>query len=90
MKIIALKICVFKAFVNLGSAARGPRENKEEEKFESKPAAVKPTFRGKLNLKDTGAQNTDQGNSTAANTSYGFSVTYKQERKEGDQKEGDD
>jgi len=44
-----------KAFVNLGSAARGPRENKEEEKVESRPVPVKPTFRGKLNLKDTGA-----------------------------------
>lgn len=48
---------------------------------------MKPTFKGKLNLKDTGAQNTDQG--IAANTSYTFNVTYKSERKEGEQKEGE-
>jgi len=69
-----------KAFISFGSFARGPREEKtEEEKAPSKPA-TKPTFKGKLNLKGTGANETE-ADTQASKTNYSFNVTYKPEHK---------
>lgn len=60
-------------FVNLSSAARsGQWQNNEEEKHEPRPAAVKPTFRGKANLTGTGGgQDKTEGNRT-----YDFAVAF--------------
>ena len=49
---------------------------------EVKKGPVKPTFRGKLSLKGAGADTADSG----VKTDYGFSVTYKTEHNDNDEK----
>jgi len=58
----------------LGAGAR-ERNFDEEEKTEPRPAAVKPTFKGRMNLKGTGstANDKDEG----VRPSYDFKVSYK-------------
>jgi len=71
-------------FVNLGSQARGGFEEKEQ-----KGPAVKPTFKGKMNVRG-------DETATGVNTAYDFGVKYKQpydefqkERREKNEGEGE-
>ena len=60
-------------FVNLGGGAKvGGGFNPEEEKKTDRAPAVKPTFRGKLNLTKTGGNPDDENAGVVTN--YGFNV----------------
>lgn len=48
-----------------------------EEQKEARPAAVKPTFKGKLNLTKTGGGGTNDEGNEGVVKSYDFGVTYK-------------
>ena len=61
-------------WINLGAGAR-ERNQDEEKKTESRPAAVKPTFKGRMNLKGTGSAAND--NDDSVRPSYDFKVSYK-------------
>lgn len=58
------------------SAKAGDRDGhpEEEKKGESRPAPVKPTFRGKANLKGTGGGQEKEEENAGVVTSYGFAV----------------
>jgi hypothetical protein len=60
-------------FINLGSKARVGGRPEEEFKAESRPAAVKPTFKGKLNLN---RGNQEQEGDFGVKTTYDFKVSY--------------
>jgi len=61
-------------WINLGAGAR-ERNFEEENKTESRPAAVKPTFKGRMNLKNTGSTVNETDDSVRP--SYDFKVSYK-------------
>lgn len=64
-------------WINLGAGAREHRDQDEERKTETRTPAVKPTFKGRMNLKGTGsAANEDD---TVVRPSYDFKVSYKTE-----------
>lgn len=52
-------------------------DHHEEEKKESRPAAVKPTFRGKANLKGTGGGQGTEGADTGPTHTYEFAVAFR-------------
>jgi len=61
-------------WVNLGAGARERRD--DEEVKADRPAAVKPTFKGRMNLTKTGAAADDEKD-YGVKTNYGFAVSYK-------------
>lgn len=61
-------------------------QKQEAPQVEEKKGPVKPTFRGKLNLRGAGADTTDSG----VKTNYGFEVKYRTEFAEGPKKDGDE
>jgi len=63
-------------WVNLGAGARERRD--DEEVRADRPAAVKPTFKGRMNLTKTGAS-ADDDKDYGVKTNYGFAVSYKTE-----------
>jgi len=67
-------------FISLGSSAKGAQKPAEEAKEKSE--AVKPTFKGKLNLTRTG--DGDQQHDQGVVKTYDFRNTYKQARPEGE------
>lgn len=74
-------------FVNLGSTAKGGATEEREERKEREPA-VKPQFRGKLNLKGTGGG--DTANEEGVIKSYDFRTNaYKQPNPEGGEPRGE-
>ena len=61
-------------------------QKQEAPQVEEKKGPVKPTFRGKLNLRGAGADTNDSG----VKTNYGFEVKYRTEHGEGPKKDGDE
>merc|ERR1712194_952499 len=61
-------------WVNLGAGARERRD--DEELKADRPAAVKPIFKGRMNLTKTGAA-ADDYKDYGVKTNYGFAVSYK-------------
>jgi hypothetical protein len=61
-------------------------QKQEAPQVEEKKGPVKPTFRGKLNLRGAGADTNDSG----VKTNYGFEVKYRTEFGEGPKKEGEE
>lgn len=57
-------------WVNLGAGARQARDEDDGPR-EARPAAVKPTFKGRMNLTKTGAAN-DDDKDYGVKTNYGF------------------
>lgn len=61
-------------------------QKQEAPQVEERKGPVKPTFRGKLNLRGAGADTTDSG----VKTNYGFEVKYKPEHADAPKKEGEE
>ena len=82
-----------KEFVNLGSQAKPAHGHDKEKEREEKKEAVKPTFKGKLNLTKTGGQPDDN---QGVVKDYDFKTVYKRphdeagEEQKRERREGDD
>lgn len=75
-----------KEFINLGSSARPAKEKGDEEE---KTTGVRPTFKGKANLKGTGG-GLDNAADGGKNITYDFNVVYKGSDPKRDEKDGGD
>ena len=62
------------------------KQEEQPQVEEERKRPVKPTFRGKLNLRGAGADTNDSG----VKTNYGFEVKYRTEHGEGPKKDGDE
>lgn len=71
-------------FINLSSGARNPGQQPEREEQKERREAVKPTFKGKLNLQGTGNQANEENSGVVKD--YDFRSVYKKPFEEGDEK----